>query len=66
MAVFDIDIVEHDGQVGEFFEGGDFHLADLHRCAQVLVGFTDELLNDAVFEEEDGGNEAYDHDCEGH
>ena len=58
MAVFPVHIIEHDGQVGEFFEGRDFDLANLHRCAQVLVGFSDELLDDAVFEEEDGGNEA--------
>ena len=58
MTVLHIHIREHDGQVRKLLESRYIDLADLHRGAQVLVRFADKLLDDAVFEEEDGGDSA--------
>ena len=50
MAVFDVYIVEFDGQVGEVGKHRNINLPDFDRGIQALVGLVHKLLNNAVFE----------------
>ena len=61
MTVFHIHVVEHDGEVREILPRGYFNLTNFDRGIDVLVRLGHKLLNDAVFEEEDG-DEASDYD----
>lgn len=58
MTIFNIDIVKYNCETRELLKSRNFYRFDSYRGANIFVGFMNKLLDDAVFENEDGRHQA--------
>ena len=60
MAVFNIDLIEHNREEGKVLKDGNFNRLYFDGSADILVGFGNKLLDNPVLEEEDRPDKADD------